>query len=39
MDLLVALSTCPQGDVSMPVGQQVPDDKCFPLGVEVYRKT
>ncbi|KAJ9597636.1 hypothetical protein L9F63_011505 [Diploptera punctata] len=37
MDLLVAMSTCPQGDVSIPVGQEVPDDKCHPLGVEVFR--
>lgn len=37
MDLLVALSACPQGDVSIVVGQEVPEDKCFPLKVEVYR--
>ncbi|XP_055644076.1 uncharacterized protein LOC129780132 isoform X2 [Toxorhynchites rutilus septentrionalis] len=37
MDLLVALSTCPQGDVSIVVGQEVPEDKCFPLKVEIYR--
>ncbi|XP_021707711.1 uncharacterized protein C11D3.03c [Aedes aegypti] len=37
MDLMVALSACPQGDVSIVVGQEVPDDKCFPLKVEVYR--
>ncbi|XP_052869474.1 uncharacterized protein LOC128275118 [Anopheles cruzii] len=39
MNLLVALSTCPQGDVSMQVGQTVPDEKCFPLKVEVFRPT
>ncbi|KAK6635585.1 hypothetical protein RUM44_000839 [Polyplax serrata] len=38
MDLVVALSTCPQGDVSAPVGQLVSDDKCHPLGVEVFRR-
>lgn len=37
MDLLVALSACPQGDVSIVVGDVVPDEKCFPLKVEVYR--
>ncbi|XP_069677824.1 uncharacterized protein [Periplaneta americana] len=37
MDLLVAMSTCPQGDVSIPVGQPVPDEKCHPLGVQVFR--
>ncbi|XP_050082739.1 uncharacterized protein LOC126569587 [Anopheles aquasalis] len=37
MNLLVALSACPQGDVSIPVGQKVPDTKCFPLKVEVFR--
>ncbi|KAK7605060.1 hypothetical protein V9T40_006246 [Parthenolecanium corni] len=36
MDLIVALSTCPQGDVSTPVGEKVPDSKCFPLQVEVF---
>ncbi|CAG2064445.1 unnamed protein product [Timema podura] len=39
MDLLVALATCPQGDVSMAVGQEVPESMCYPLGVEVYRST
>lgn len=38
MDLLVALSTCPQGDVSIPVGQIIPDSICHPLGVEIFRK-
>lgn len=38
MNLLVALSTCPQGDVSIPVGQNVPDELCHPLLVEVFRK-
>lgn len=37
MDLLCALSACPQGDVSTAVGQVVPDNKCFPLRVEVFR--
>lgn len=37
MDLLCALSACPQGDVSTAVGQVVPDSKCFPLRVEVFR--
>ncbi|XP_058818135.1 uncharacterized protein LOC131681396 [Topomyia yanbarensis] len=37
MDLLVALSACPQGDVSIVVGEEVPDNKCFPLKVQVYR--
>ncbi|XP_053695572.1 uncharacterized protein LOC128743078 [Sabethes cyaneus] len=37
MDLLVALSACPQGDVSIPVGQEVPDNMCFPMKVEVFR--
>uniref|UniRef100_A0A4Y0BVZ2 DUF1989 domain-containing protein n=1 Tax=Anopheles funestus TaxID=62324 RepID=A0A4Y0BVZ2_ANOFN len=39
MDLLVALSACPQGDVSIQVGQKVPDEKCFPMKVEVFRAT
>ncbi|XP_055849737.1 uncharacterized protein LOC129914484 [Episyrphus balteatus] len=39
MNLLVALSACPQGDVSIPVGQEVPDDLCHPLLVEVFRKS
>lgn len=38
MDLLVALSTCPQGDVSIPVGEMVPDSKCHPLLVQIYSK-
>ncbi|KAI8129464.1 hypothetical protein FF38_00818 [Lucilia cuprina] len=38
MNLLVALSACPQGDVSIPVGEEVPDDKCHPLQVEIFRK-
>ncbi|PSN40172.1 hypothetical protein C0J52_16351 [Blattella germanica] len=37
MDLLVALSACPQGDVSVTVGKEVPDEVCHPLGVEVFR--
>ncbi|XP_058129680.1 uncharacterized protein LOC131284242 [Anopheles ziemanni] len=37
MNLLAALSACPQGDVSIQVGQKVPDEKCFPMKVEVYR--
>uniref|UniRef100_A0A182PE65 DUF1989 domain-containing protein n=1 Tax=Anopheles epiroticus TaxID=199890 RepID=A0A182PE65_9DIPT len=35
MNLLVALSACPQGDVSIQVGQKVPDEKCFPMKVEL----
>jgi uncharacterized protein len=38
MDLIVALSACPQGDVSIPVGQPVPDSLCHPLKVEVFRE-
>ncbi|XP_055905167.1 uncharacterized protein LOC129940747 [Eupeodes corollae] len=38
MNLLVALSACPQGDVSIPVGQEVPEHLCNPLTVEVFRK-
>eukprot|EP00099_Drosophila_melanogaster_P023420 NP_651186.1 uncharacterized protein Dmel_CG10208 [Drosophila melanogaster] len=38
MNLLVALSACPQGDVSIAVGADVPDDKCHPLKVEVFRR-
>lgn len=34
-DLLVALSACPHGDVSIPCGEHIPDDKCFGLDVEV----
>ncbi|XP_065334764.1 uncharacterized protein LOC135936020 isoform X2 [Cloeon dipterum] len=37
MDLIVALSTCPQGDVSIPVGQVVPEEACHPLRVEVFK--
>ncbi|XP_046750268.1 uncharacterized protein C11D3.03c [Diprion similis] len=37
MDLLVGLSACPQGDVSIAVGQPVPDNICYPLGVEIFR--
>lgn len=37
MNLLVALSTCPQGDVSIPVGQEVPESMCHPLQVEIFR--
>ena len=38
MNLLVALSACPQGDVSIPVGLEVPKEKCHELKVEVFRK-
>lgn len=38
MNLIVALSTCPQGDVSIACGQLVPEDKCHPLKVEIFRK-
>jgi len=38
MNLLVALSACPQGDVSIQVGAEVPDNKCHPLKVEVFRR-
>ncbi|XP_055377671.1 uncharacterized protein LOC129609641 [Condylostylus longicornis] len=38
MNLLVGLSTCPQGDVSIPVGLSVPDEMCHPLKVEIFRK-
>ncbi|PSN40173.1 Uncharacterized protein C11D3.03c [Blattella germanica] len=37
IDLLVALSVCPQGDVSVTVGKEVPDEICHPLGVKVFR--
>ncbi|XP_037025549.1 uncharacterized protein C11D3.03c [Bradysia coprophila] len=37
MNLLVALSACPQGDVSLPVGKFVPDSMCHPFLVEIYR--
>ncbi len=35
IDLLVGLSACPYGDVSIPVGEIVPDEKCFPLDVYI----
>ncbi|XP_015604239.1 uncharacterized protein C11D3.03c [Cephus cinctus] len=38
MDLIVGLSACPHGDVSVPVGLEVPDEICHPLGVEIFRK-
>ncbi|XP_036330338.1 uncharacterized protein C11D3.03c-like [Rhagoletis pomonella] len=38
MNLLVALSACPQGDVSITVGEEVPDEVCHPLKVEIFRK-
>lgn len=35
-DLLVAASTCPQGDVSVACGTgKAP--QCYPLGVQVYQ--
>ncbi|XP_055606134.1 uncharacterized protein LOC129754229 [Uranotaenia lowii] len=37
MNLIVAVSACPQGDVSIVVGEEVPDEKCFPLKAEIYR--
>jgi uncharacterized protein YcgI (DUF1989 family) len=37
-DLLVAASTCPQGDVSVPCGTgRAPT--CYPLGVQIYQPT
>ncbi|HET7415974.1 MAG TPA: hypothetical protein VFI97_09790, partial [Arthrobacter sp.] len=39
-DLLCALSTCPGGDLSVPMwGPEARDpiDVCHPLGIEVYR--
>ena len=34
VDLLMALSACPHGDVSVAVGdEEFPEDKCFPLDV------
>ena len=34
MDLLMALSACPHGDVSIAVGDnEVPENKCLPLDV------
>ncbi|XP_053949573.1 uncharacterized protein LOC128857818 [Anastrepha ludens] len=38
INLLLALSACPQGDVSVTVGDEVPDEVCHPLKVEVFRK-
>ena len=35
IDLLVAVSACPQGDVSNLCGNPVPDEKCHPLDVEI----
>ncbi|MDR3097532.1 MAG: DUF1989 domain-containing protein [Paraburkholderia sp.] len=40
IDLLCAMSTCPGGDLSVPMwgpGARDPIDVCRPLGVEVYR--
>jgi uncharacterized protein YcgI (DUF1989 family) len=40
MDLLCALSTCPGGDLSVPLwgpDARDPIDVCHPIGVEVYR--
>jgi hypothetical protein len=40
LDLLCALSTCPGGDLSVPLwgpGARDPLDVCHPLGVRVYR--
>ncbi|MFE2041365.1 urea carboxylase-associated family protein [Streptomyces sp. NPDC059477] len=40
MDLLCALSTCPGGDLSVPMwgpDARDPLDTCHPIGVEVYR--
>lgn len=34
-DLLVALSACPHGDVSIPVGEHVPESLCHPLDVYI----
>lgn len=39
-DLLMALSTCPGGDLSVPMwgeGAHDPVEVCHPIGVEVYR--
>lgn len=36
VDLLVAASTCPQGDVSVPCGSSQ-QPKCYPLAAEVYK--
>ena len=35
MDLIVALSACPQGDVSLPTGTEMPENQCYPLLVEI----
>ena len=37
MDLIVGLSACPQGDVSIPCGNPVPDELCLPLKMEVFK--
>ncbi|VVJ18931.1 NOHBY730 / no homolog in Saccharomyces cerevisiae [Amycolatopsis camponoti] len=40
LDLLCALSTCPGGDLSIPLwgpGARDPIDVCHPIGVEVYK--
>eukprot|EP00483_Globobulimina_turgida_P007765 UN07780 len=37
MDLIVALSTCPYGDVSLQCGESVPDEMCFGLDVEIAK--
>jgi len=38
IDLIVGLSTCPQGDVSIACGtNEAP--KCYPLAIEVYQPT
>uniref|UniRef100_A0A0K8WBK2 Uncharacterized protein C11D3.03c n=1 Tax=Bactrocera latifrons TaxID=174628 RepID=A0A0K8WBK2_BACLA len=39
INLLIALSACPQGDVSVVVGEEVPDEICHPLKVEIFRKS
>ena len=36
MDLLVGLSACPQGDVSIPCGQHVPEELCLPLKMDIF---
>jgi hypothetical protein len=33
----MALPVMFAGDVSTPVGKPVPEEKCHPLGVEVFR--
>jgi hypothetical protein len=35
----MALSLTLTGDVSTPVGKPVPDEKCHPLRVEIFRAT